>query len=59
MINRATLKPAEQRRLLEEQIRISQAFDRLTAQQTAEAIARSRELLRVQVYWSPKVSTDR
>ncbi|MGN8097475.1 hypothetical protein [Methylobacterium sp. C1] len=58
MTNWATLKPAEQRRLLEEQMRTWRALDKLTAQQTAEAIARSRELLRVKVYWSPKLNKD-
>jgi hypothetical protein len=59
MTNRAALKPAEQRRLLEEQMRTLRSMDKLTAQYTAEAIARSRELLRVPVYWSPKLRKDR
>jgi hypothetical protein len=59
MTNRATLKPAEQRRLLEQQMRTSLALDKLTAQHSAEALARSRELLGASVYWSPKLNKDR
>lgn len=59
MTNWASLNPAEQRRLLEQQMRTLRCLDKVTAQHTAEALARSRELLRVPVYWSPKLSKDR
>lgn len=58
MTNWAALKPAKQRLLLEEQMRTWRARDKLTAQRTAEVIARSRDLLRVQVFWSPKQTNE-
>ena len=58
MTNWAAFKPAKQRLMLEEQMRTWRARDKLTAQRTAEVIARSRDLLRVQVYWSPKQAND-
>ncbi|MCX4196801.1 hypothetical protein OMR07_15485 [Methylobacterium organophilum] len=58
MTNWAAFKPAEQRLLLEEQMRTWRARDKLTAQRTAEVIARSRDILRVQVYWSPKQTNE-
>ena len=58
MTNWAAFKPAKQRLMLEEQMRTWRARDKLTAQRTAEVIARSRDLLRVQVFWSPKQTNE-
>jgi hypothetical protein len=46
---------AEQRRLLRAQMRLDRARDAAIKSSTAEALAHSRELLRIPVYRRPKL----
>ncbi|PJI55090.1 hypothetical protein CTI14_08070 [Methylobacterium radiotolerans] len=59
MTNWAAFRAAKQRLLLEQQMRTWRALDKLTAQHTAEALARSREHLEASVYRSPKLNKYR
>lgn len=58
MTHRSRLPPAEQRRLLAEQMRFWLALDKMTANHTAEAIARSRKLLAAPVYRGRPLGND-
>jgi hypothetical protein len=55
---RSTLSPAVQRRLLTEETQIWMRKDLEAKAASTEALARSRELLRVPVYRSPMLSKD-
>ncbi|QGY01884.1 hypothetical protein MMSR116_08330 [Methylobacterium mesophilicum SR1.6/6] len=47
---------SEQRRLLSDRMQALRSYDLITRSQSVEALARSRELLRVPVYRRPKLS---